>query len=306
MSDSRPATNRRRILQSLGVSTVGLASMSRGGAQAAPGVELAAQTAYPDNNDTDDFPVPDAYRLTLGSVAFQNDTGTIALPVANSDGQPGVGPDDTFWYEAQTDENGDPLPAFVVGLHSPNVGNGQPNSLSSLIGVRPFLPGAYADVPIPVWQGPPPWQQSLGATPDQFPSGGDTLDVTATIWYGPDVFPPIADRDSNAAIAQTPNDEQNGPVSANGSLVTSTASVEFVDLPPLPGQTNAPKDLDGDGRYEDVNGDGAVDILDVQLFFENLGNDAVQNNAEVYDFSGTGGQVSIFDVQALFNRATTQ
>jgi len=54
-----------------------------------------------------------------------------------------------------------------------------------------------------------------------------------------------------------------------------------------------PRDLDGDGRYEDINGDGEFTIQDVQLFF--------QNNPRFYNFNDSDpADVTIGDVQALF------
>jgi hypothetical protein len=59
-------------------------------------------------------------------------------------------------------------------------------------------------------------------------------------------------------------------------------------------------DPDGDGRFEDVNGDGTFDIIDVQALFINEGSDAVQNNVEAFNFNNDT-TVDILDVQALFN-----
>lgn len=61
------------------------------------------------------------------------------------------------------------------------------------------------------------------------------------------------------------------------------------------------QDLDEDGLYEDVNGDGAFTIVDVQALFANLDSDVVQENAEKFDFNGDG-EVDVTDVQALYAR----
>lgn len=77
---------------------------------------------------------------------------------------------------------------------------------------------------------------------------------------------------------------------------------ELVTLPPIVGDT-PPRDPDGDGLYEDIDGDGTVDIFDVQALFTNLQSDAVQEYAEFYNFAGDDDEeVTIFDVQALFVR----
>jgi 2',3'-cyclic-nucleotide 2'-phosphodiesterase (5'-nucleotidase family) len=59
-------------------------------------------------------------------------------------------------------------------------------------------------------------------------------------------------------------------------------------------------DVDGDGLYEDVNGDGELTLSDVTLLFVNLENAAVTENAAAFDFSDDGG-VGVGDVTALFD-----
>lgn len=64
---------------------------------------------------------------------------------------------------------------------------------------------------------------------------------------------------------------------------------------------NPPRDLNGDGLYRDMQGDGEFNIFDVQTLFDNLDNDMLQANAELFNFSGNDeNEVDIFDVQALF------
>lgn len=60
-----------------------------------------------------------------------------------------------------------------------------------------------------------------------------------------------------------------------------------------------PTDPDSDGRYEDVNGDGVVNVVDVQALFDSLGDPTVQKNPAAFDFSGDG-RVGVVDVQRLF------
>ncbi len=57
------------------------------------------------------------------------------------------------------------------------------------------------------------------------------------------------------------------------------------------------QDLDGDGRYDDVNGDGETNILDTQALFNNLDESSVQSNQRYFDFgAGPDTEVSILDV----------
>ncbi len=61
-----------------------------------------------------------------------------------------------------------------------------------------------------------------------------------------------------------------------------------------------PTDPDGDGLYEDINGDSKSDIVDVQALFKNQENETIQNNANAFDFNGDG-TVNVVDVQKLFS-----
>jgi len=62
------------------------------------------------------------------------------------------------------------------------------------------------------------------------------------------------------------------------------------------------RDPDGDGRYEDVNGDGALTLSDPTALFVNRERPAVTGNASAFDFADDGGVgVGVGDVTALFD-----
>ena len=69
-------------------------------------------------------------------------------------------------------------------------------------------------------------------------------------------------------------------------------------LLPFPGQSNLPRDLDGDGLYEDINGNGRAEFADLALFFEHM--DWVSENQPIalFDFN-RNGKVDFGDLQAL-------
>jgi hypothetical protein len=77
------------------------------------------------------------------------------------------------------------------------------------------------------------------------------------------------------------------------------ASLTVVELGPIGDSANPPADLDGDGTFEDVNGDGTVDVLDVQVLFTYRDDETVANNPSKFDFNGDG-TFDVVDVQALF------
>jgi hypothetical protein len=60
-------------------------------------------------------------------------------------------------------------------------------------------------------------------------------------------------------------------------------------------------DTTGDARLNDIDGDRAFSIFDVQEFFVNFQTPTLQNNPAAFNFDGSGDrEVNIFDVQALF------
>jgi hypothetical protein len=68
---------------------------------------------------------------------------------------------------------------------------------------------------------------------------------------------------------------------------------------PFPGKTNPPTDPDGDGIYEDMNGNGIKDFQDVVLFFKQM--EWVQANEPValFDFNHNGN-IDFNDIVRLF------
>jgi hypothetical protein len=87
------------------------------------------------------------------------------------------------------------------------------------------------------------------------------------------------------------------------ALAVENATVDVVegdDLPAVVPGGAAPTDPDGDGLYEDVNGDGTVGVGDVIALFNGLGSPAVDDHADAYDFS-EDGRVGVGDVIRLFN-----
>ncbi|AWB28147.1 dockerin type I domain-containing protein [Halococcoides cellulosivorans] len=65
--------------------------------------------------------------------------------------------------------------------------------------------------------------------------------------------------------------------------------------PADPGAT----DPDGDGLYEDLNGNGRIDFPDVNALFQHTGTEAVAANSQYYDVD-SDGSVDLQDVLALF------
>lgn len=78
-----------------------------------------------------------------------------------------------------------------------------------------------------------------------------------------------------------------------------------VDFGPvaLPGLTNRPTDPDGDGLYEDLNGNGAKDLNDVVRYFKNIVWMIQNEPVACFDFNGNGN-LDLNDVVRLFKEMT--
>lgn len=68
------------------------------------------------------------------------------------------------------------------------------------------------------------------------------------------------------------------------------------------GGSTPPLDTDCDGLYNDVNGDGLSDVVDVQRLFTGLDGSTVTDTPWAFDFNRDGG-VDVVDVQRLFAAA---
>jgi PKD repeat protein len=61
-----------------------------------------------------------------------------------------------------------------------------------------------------------------------------------------------------------------------------------------------PSDLDLDGRYDDVNGNGRADFADIVLYFNQMGWIAANEPVSAFDYNGNG-RIDFADVVWLFD-----
>jgi hypothetical protein len=89
--------------------------------------------------------------------------------------------------------------------------------------------------------------------------------------------------------------------SSNAESLTIDVGIQVSDPQSAPTVINdsPAQDLNDDGLYEDVNGDGEFNIADVNTFFENYEGDAIQNNPDLFKFNDDE-TVDITDVNRLF------
>jgi hypothetical protein len=140
--------------------------------------------------------------------------------------------------------------------------------------------------------------------------GDDIHEPNETITIGSVTV--IATGDDGESTPLRFDTEQNIEVADRNSLqydigTTTGSAVEISDgvvLEPIVGD-EPPENPDGDDLYEDINGDGELDIFDIQALWNNRDSAVVTENIEKFDFDKDGGEnIDIFDVQALFNEIT--
>ncbi len=87
-------------------------------------------------------------------------------------------------------------------------------------------------------------------------------------------------------------------------LASATDATPLPGVPPgvvaVPGGTGSPRDLNGDGVCEDVNGNGRKDFADVVLYFNQMSWIAANEPISAFDYNGND-RIDFADVVWLFN-----
>jgi len=92
---------------------------------------------------------------------------------------------------------------------------------------------------------------------------------------------------------------EGNPAPVNETQPVQTPSGES-SPGPLGGDGPIPTDPDGDGRYEDLNGNGKMDLQDPTVFFKYFS--WIQNEGYIFEFDfNENGILDLNDVQALFS-----
>ncbi|MFC6836475.1 PKD domain-containing protein [Halomarina ordinaria] len=102
-------------------------------------------------------------------------------------------------------------------------------------------------------------------------------------------------------VATVPADLALGTYAHGVFTVDDDATGEIAVTLPVLDESYAgpPGDLDGDGLYEDVNGNGEFNLVDVQAAFANRDDPTLTENDALFDFTGNG-VFDLVDIQRLF------
>jgi hypothetical protein len=96
------------------------------------------------------------------------------------------------------------------------------------------------------------------------------------------------------------NNTTVSPTDSQTVLATTAPTTAPITPLPLPSSVGAPQDLNNDGLYEDVNGDGALDFNDVVLFFNQMDWIPDHEPISAFDFNHNG-TIDFNDIVILFN-----
>ncbi len=119
----------------------------------------------------------------------------------------------------------------------------------------------------------------------------DSLDLTLSI-----------NETKNVSLKWSTNLGDAGNYTAKiSSENTSSITNITVHIPPIGNLSQRPKDINGDGKYRDTNGDGVLDATDIQVFFQNRKDEVVQTYFGSFDFNNES-VINIGDPQALFRQ----
>ncbi|WP_226013582.1 hypothetical protein [Halomicrobium salinisoli] len=66
-------------------------------------------------------------------------------------------------------------------------------------------------------------------------------------------------------------------------------------------EDSTPRDIDNDGDYQDLNGNGEKDFADVVTYFDHMNDPAMTDHADAYDYNDNG-EIDFADLVALFNQ----
>jgi PKD repeat protein len=116
------------------------------------------------------------------------------------------------------------------------------------------------------------------------------------------VYNTTLDQSVNTSPAIIAEHEEIGSIPPEEYTISlPPVAIISTSLIPFPSFNTIPTDPDGDGLYEDLDGDGNVTFMDVIIFFQNLEWISTNEPLSMFDYD-KDSRISFFDVIALFNK----
>lgn len=112
----------------------------------------------------------------------------------------------------------------------------------------------------------------------------------------------VSEGSANVSVSVTQLVDGNNDNIAVSSVADGSVQVGITGPGDITGNGSPATDQDGDGRYEDINGDGDVNLQDLRPFFDYVSNSANQY-AVGLDFNNDG-QMGLRDLRPFFDTVT--
>ena len=135
--------------------------------------------------------------------------------------------------------------------------------------------------------------------PHQVNNTSNTAATNAT--SSPAILPALVNSSENKTLVIPPPVINQTP--GNTTVHTNLTISSNATLVAIPGFVQIPGDLNHDGKYEDLNGNGKIDLQDPPILFNNF--DWIKANLpnQAFDFNGNG-VLDYGDITALFEEAS--
>lgn len=115
--------------------------------------------------------------------------------------------------------------------------------------------------------------------------------------------PNLSEVQNQTSIPPAVDIKANQTLMNGSSSVGMNKTVSTIQMPVIPGSVAIPTDSNGDGRYEDMNGNGKIDLQDPAIFFANYEWIKDHFSPGSVDFN-LNGVVDFGDISALFAEAS--
>lgn len=128
---------------------------------------------------------------------------------------------------------------------------------------------------------------------------GMILADNGSSWYLSGAPDPRWDNDHLAELRRVPGSAFEA-VDVSSLMGDPDSGRVRLAIMPIPGGVGLPSDPNGDGVYEDVNGNARADFADIVLFFDQLSWVAASEPTAAFDYNDSG-RIDFADVVWLFN-----
>ncbi len=222
----------------------------------------------------------------------------------------------TFVVTASTEAGEETEP--VISIENISLSKGQIGTTQVILNEVPSDGLTYVNVSVDIANSSVAEFTGVESFPDWLDLSNNSTFPSSTMWFKVGDLPPadVSPGDTGVVLATftveglvngtsgvdlTVNSFQNESYDEiKDQVTTKSGEVTIGETGPPQIGDKKPKDLTGNGLYEDVDGDDNFNFGDIIVFFQNFDSSTVQNNKQFFDFDGDGN-LTFGDVIGLFN-----